>query len=257
MAHLRFAAKPLAGLGILAAQLLVAAHRRDIPSCTNQDPSGVFGDPSSPAVRVVALGDSTVTSPGVEPLDASWPRRVAHHLAQQHYVEFHALAVGGSKARDVLARQIHQAISLQPDVAIVSVGGNDALRGSRVERFEMEYDAILGLLENHVPNIIVSGVGDLGSIPRLPALARSVARIRGRSFDRAVRRAVRRHPNVLKTDTWSPGWDEFNSNPDQIFAVDQFHASAYGHRIYTAAIMPAIELVEDRLAANAESDIGS
>lgn len=257
MARLGFAAKPLAGVGLLTAQVLVAAHRPDIPSCQNQDPSGIFGDPASPPLRVVALGDSTVTSPGVEPLDASWPRRVAHQLAGRYYVEFHALAIGGSKARDVLAGQADQAVALRPDLAIVSVGGNDALRGSSVKRFETEYDQILELLSSHVPHIIVSGVGDLGSIPRLPALARAIARIRGRSFDNAVRRVVRHYPSVLKTDTWSPGWQEFNSNPTQIFAVDLFHASAYGHRVYTAAVMPAIEVVMDRLDDGIESDIGS
>jgi lysophospholipase L1-like esterase len=199
------------------------------------------------------MGDSTVTSPGVEPLDASWPRRVAHHLASEYHVEFHSVAVGGSKARDVLADQVHRAIALEPDLAMVSVGGNDALRGSSVERFQREYDQILGLLSSHVPHIIVSGVGDLGSIPRLPALTQSIARIRGRSFDRAIRRAVDRHPRVLKTDTWSPGWDEFNTNPDDVFAVDLFHASAYGHGIYTAAVMPAINITMQRLAADAEA----
>ena len=256
MRRLRFAAKPLTGMGVLTAQVLVAAYRKDIPSCTNQDPSGFFGDPSSPHVTVVALGDSTVTSPGVEPLDASWPRQVAHHMAREFHVDFRALAVGGSKASDVLADQVQPAMALQPDLAIVSVGGNDALRGVRVELFEQEYDAILTLLAAQVPYIVVSGVGDLGSIPRLPTLARSIARIRGRSFDRAIRRAVRRHPGVLKTDTWSPGWDEFNTNPEQIFAVDRFHASAYGHRIYAAAVMPAINKVMRRLARDARSDLG-
>jgi lysophospholipase L1-like esterase len=199
------------------------------------------------------MGDSTVTSPGVEPLDASWPRRVAHHLASEYHVEFHSVAVGGSKARDVLADQVHRAIALEPDLAMVSVGGNDALRGSSVERFQREYDQILRLLSSHVPHIIVSGVGDLGSIPRLPVLTQSIARIRGRSFDRAIRRAVDRHPRVLKTDTWSPGWGEFNTNPDDVFAVDLFHASAYGHGIYTAAVMPAINITMQRLAADAEA----
>lgn len=256
MRRLRFAAKPLTGIGVLTAQVLVAAYRKDIPSCENQDPSGIFGDPSSPAVTVVALGDSTVTSPGVEPLDASWPRRVAHHMASQFHVEFHAVAVGGSKASDVLRDQVQPALALRPHLAIVSVGGNDALRGVRVELFEQQYDAILTLLAAQVPHIVVSGVGDLGSIPRLPTLARSIARIRGRSFDRAIRRAVRRHPGVLKTNTWSPGWDEFNTNPAQIFAADRFHASAYGHRVYTAAVMPAIDIFMQQLERDSQSDIG-
>lgn len=256
MARLNLVKKPLSAIGVLVAQVLFAAHRPDIPSCENQDPSGVFGDRSAPRLRIAVLGDSTATSPGVDPLDASWPRQVAYHFAADYRVELFCLAVGGSKTRDLLATQIDAAIALQPDIAIVSVGGNDALRGTPVKRFEREYDEILSALTPRVPHIIVSGVGDLGSIPRIPMLARSVARIRGRACDRAVRRVVHRYPNVLKTDTWSPGWDEFNTNPGQIFAADQFHASAYGHRVYTSAIMPAVAEVTSRLVADADSISG-
>ncbi len=241
MSRLHILAKPLSAFAVLAGQVLWAGHRRDLPSLTNQDPSGTFGDPKAPELRIAVMGDSSVTAPGVEPLDAAWPRRMATYLSGSFYVQLLSVAVGGSKGRGVLARQVHEAMALRPDIAIVSVGANDALRTTPVARCESEYDQILRLLTRHAPGVAVSGVGDLGSIPRLPALARSIVRIRGRSFDHAVRRVVNRYPEVVKTDTWAPGWQEFNTNPGKIFAPDLFHASAYGHLIYTAAMMPAIE----------------
>ena len=256
MSRLHIFAKPLPALAVLAGQVLWAGHRRDLPTLSNQDPSGTFGDRQSPRLRIVVIGDSSVTAPGVEPLDAAWPRRMAEHLADSYRVELCSVAVGGSKARDVLASQVHEAIALQPEIAIVSVGANDALRTTPVAQFEREYDQIIGLLADHVPGIAVSGIGDLGSIPRLPALARSIVRIRGRSFDHAVRRVTSRYPGVLKTDTWAPGWDEFLTNPDAIFAADLFHASAYGHRVYTAAIMPAIDELVARRSRGVESGTG-
>jgi lysophospholipase L1-like esterase len=130
---------------------------------------------------------------------------MAISLADRYRVELHSVAVGGSKSRDVLASQVHEAMLLEPDIAIVSVGSNDALRATSVARFEREYDQILGLLSSRVPGIAVSGIGDLGSIPRLPALPRSIVRVRGRAFDHAIRRVASRYPGVLKTDTWSLG----------------------------------------------------
>ena len=179
---------------------------------------------------------------------------MAFRFAESWYVELYAVAVGGSKTRDVLADQVPRAVMLQPDVAFVSVGGNDALRATPLARFEREYNEILDILQRHIPHIAVSGIGDLGSIPRLPALTRAVARIRAKSFDRAVRRVVQRHPGVLKTHTWSAGWDEFNTNPDAIFAADRFHASAYGHGIYSAAAMTAAEQIIARLATGSAED---
>lgn len=256
MPFLRSVARPLWPLAVLGAQLYRAGHRSDLPTLTNQDPSGTFGDPARPQLRIALLGDSTVTSPGVEPLDSCWPRQIAFSLRNRYRVELHSVAVGGSKARDVLNDQVDAAIALQPDIFIVSVGGNDALRGTPIVRFEQDYDSILDRLTSRSDYLAVSGVGDLGSIPRFPAVARAVARNRAKSFDRAIRRVVRRYPQVLKTDTWSPGWDEFNTNPEAIFGADQFHASTYGHRVYTAAMLPAIEVLLARMESGAEPDVG-
>jgi len=241
MSRLRFLRTPLLIVAFLVAQVYRAGHRKDLPSFENQDPSGVFGDPAHPQLRITVLGDSSVTAPGVEPLDAAWPRRIARYLSDRYRVEVISIAVGGSKTHDVLTDQVPAAIAAEPDIAFVSVGANDALRATPLIQFESEYRQILAQLTRHVPGVAVSGVGDLGSIPRLPALAQSIVRIRGRSFDRAIRRAVADFPGVLKTNAWAPGFDEFVTNPAEVFAGDLFHASAYGHRIYTRAAIPALE----------------
>lgn len=241
MSLFRYIRKPLISVGVLAAQVVRAGRRKDLPSLENQDPSGYFGDQALPPLRIVMLGDSSVTSPGVEPLDAAWPRQIARSLSDRYRVELVSVAAGGSKTRDVIANQIQPAITCGADIAFVSVGANDALRGTPLSRFEREYRQIVAQLDRHIPGLAVSGIGDLGSIPRLPASVRSIVRIRGKSLDRAIRRVVVDFPGVVKTNTWSPGWDEFLTNPDQVFAGDLFHASAYGHRIYTDAAIPAIE----------------
>ncbi len=227
-------------LAAATGQLLHAIHRPDLPFLPDQDPSGVFGDPAAPSLRVVFLGDSTVTSPGVSPLDAAWPRQVARHLAVRHHVVLLSVARGGAKARDVLAHQLERAVALAPDLAVVSVGGNDALRGTPVARFEDEYERIVRRLEAAVPAVVCSGVGDLGTIPRLPALVRGVVRVRGRSLDRAIARVLARHPRVRKTETWGPRWEPFARDPD-LWAADLFHASARGHDLYAAAAIPEID----------------
>ncbi len=250
MSRLRILRKPLFAIVLLVVQVLRSAFRQDLPSREKQDPSGTFGGPLKRRLRIVILGDSSVTAPGVEPLDAAWPRQIARHLSDRFHVELLSVAVGGSKTRDVIANQLRPAIDFQPDIAFVSAGANDALRATPLSRFESEYEHIIGQLDRHVPGVAVSGIGDLGSIPRLPALARSMIRIRGRSFDRAVRRVVARYPQVVKTNTWSPGWQEFLTNPDDVFAGDLFHASAYGHRIYTNAAMPAVNVLVERHVEN-------
>ncbi len=235
---------PLAAGALLAGQIARAAYRDDLPSLENQDPSGVFGDPASKPLTIVYLGDSSVTSPGVEPLDKAWPRQVAVHLAERFYVNAVSVAVGGSKARDVLDSQVDEALQHEPDIAYVVVGSNDALRGTPVARFEEDFDSVVANLHADVPSVGLSGIGDLGTIPRLPHLARGVARIRGRAVDRAVTRVAAKYPRAIKSNVWTVMHHVFGNDPE-MFGGDQFHASASGHSAFATVGRPvADELVD-------------
>lgn len=236
--------KPVATLaGVLIGQVVHAGYRSDLPSHDNQDPSGDFGDRDLPPVRIVFVGDSSVTAPGVEPLDACWVRQLAFHLTDRYFVEARSVAVGGSKIRDVLENQMESAISLDPDIVYVSVGSNDALRGTPRARFEDDYRTMARTFHDAVPAVGLSGVGDLGSIPRLPELARGLARIRARSVNNAIARVAMDLPRAVKSNPWGVMWDGFYRDPD-MFAGDRFHASAKGHLAFAEVARPmADELV--------------
>lgn len=231
--------RPLAFSGVLATQLAQAIHRPDLESLTDQDPSGTFGDPSLPLLRIVVLGDSTITAPGVKPLDAAWVRRTAKAFTDRYHVELVSVAVGGSKVEDVRREQIHRAILAGGDLALVCVGGNDALRMTPIARFEAAYDEIARVLVDAFPAVAFSGVGDLGTIPRLPALARGISRVRGRAVDHAIGRVADRY-DVPKSQAWGPVFERFETDPDT-WAPDLFHASADGHEMYAEAAIPLVE----------------
>jgi lysophospholipase L1-like esterase len=239
---------PLAAGALLVGQLARAAYRDDLPSLENQDPSGVFGDPDAKPLTLVYLGDSSITSPGVEPLDEAWPRQVAIHLAERFHVNAVSVAVGGSKARDVLESQVDEALEHKPDIAYVVVGSNDAFRGTPVARFEDELDRIVAKLHADVPAVGLSGIGDLGTIPRLPHLARGISRIRARAIDRAVARVSAKYPRTIKSNAWTVMNQVFGNDPE-MFGADLFHASAAGHGAFATVGRPVVdELVEIWLA---------
>jgi len=247
---------PLAAAGLLATQVVHAAFRDDLPSLENQDPSGVFGDPSSPPLRIVFLGDSSVTAPGVVPLDHAWARQIAIHLSDRFHVDARSVAVGGSKVRDVLADQVDAALTLEPDIAYVSVGSNDALRGTPVARFEADYDTMVATLHASVPALGLSGIGDLGTIPRLPELARGIARIRARAINNAVARVARRYPRAVKSNAWDVMEDLFDADPS-MFAPDLFHASSQGHLVFARVARPVADRLVDIWQAHPRGSVGT
>jgi lysophospholipase L1-like esterase len=228
---------PVAGAAFVVSQVLRAAHRSDLPSFPNQDPTGTFGDPDAPRLRIVALGDSSITAPGVAQLDNVWIRRIALGLALRYRVELIALAVGGSKAQDVIEGQLDEAVRLRPDIAVVSVGANDSLRGVRKPSFEQGLHHIVARLEEVSHAIVVLGMGDLGSIPRLPPTIRPYVSRRGRVFDALCSRVADAHPKAIKVFTKgrmsSAFWEDRS-----LFAPDQFHAGDEGHAVFAQEAMP-------------------
>ncbi len=218
-------------------QVLRAARRSDLPSLPNQDPSGVFGNPSAPLLRIVALGDSSITAPGVEDLDNVWVRRAALDLARHNRVELISLAVGGSRIRDVIEGQLQAAVDLAPDIAVVSVGANDAIRGTPVRRFRRDLDHVLGRLESSAGSIVVMGVGNLGTIPRLPRSLRPYLTRRSKVFDAISIQAVVARPHSVKVHTRGPISTAFDDR--SLFAADMFHAGDAGHVIFAAEALPA------------------
>ncbi|MGI9665900.1 MAG: GDSL-type esterase/lipase family protein [Acidimicrobiia bacterium] len=235
---------PLAAAGLLTGQLVHAVYREDLPTLENQDPSGTFGEPTLPPLRIVFLGDSSVTAPGVSPLDHSWPRQVGLHLGERFWVDARSFAVGGSKARDVLSDQLEAALAAEPDIAYVSVGSNDALRGTPVARFENEYFQIVERLHAEVPAVGLSGIGDLGTIPRLPELAKGLARIRGRAINASVARISAQYDRTVKSNPWHVMATVFETNP-AMFAPDLFHASAEGHMVFARVAKPVVDQLVD------------
>ena len=234
------AALPLTGGAFLLAQVLRAAHRSDLPSFPNQDPSGTFGASHLPKLRIVAVGDSSLTAPGVEDPDNIWIRRLMRRWENRYHIELISLGVGGSKARDVVEGQLAEAIRLDPDLAVVSVCTNDALRGVPPALFTRQLDAIVGGLEEVAAAVVVLGMGDPASVPRLPAALRPWVSWRSRVFDRLVVNVANAHPRALKVYSRGRMSSAFFEDPT-LFAGDQFHAGDGGHGVFAECSEPAFD----------------
>jgi len=231
---------PLAAAVVVAGEIVRVAYRRDLPSYQNQDPTGIFGDPGAPPLRLVALGDSSITAPGVADLDDVWIRCVARAFANRYRVELVSLAIGGSKARDVIEGQLAEAERLRPHIACVSVGANDALRGTNPRRFRREIEQIVQRLEAAGSVVVLYGMGDLGSIPRLPTTLSRLATRRSEHFDRICQRVAVEHPRTIKVHTRGRLVSAFRDNPS-LFAGDLFHACDRGHSLFAEEALPAFE----------------
>src|SRR6187401_1153762 len=140
--------------------------RRPLPSLTGVEESGRIGGTSSETpLRVVALGDSTLTGPGIDDPRDIWLPRALAHLDVPGGVELISLAVGGSCAVDVAAR-VDEAIELDPDLVVIAVGCNDVIHSTPTRRFAATLDSVIDRLHRADVVVAVANIGDLGTIAR-------------------------------------------------------------------------------------------
>lgn len=218
----------LLGAGILIGEGLLAIAE-PVPELEEFDASGSIG--SGPTVRWLALGDSTTTGPGLEGPDDLWIRQLAHRYSDSFTIEIVSLAVGGSTTADVLGSQI-RLVEGHFDIAFVAAGSNDVLRsipGPVVRRNLMRIVEALG---PSADTIVLMGVGDLGTIPRLRWPLKSVIRLRGASIDRITHKVAGR-TGTVKVDHW-----QFRDHFDDpaVFSTDRFHPTSDGHRVWADAV---------------------
>lgn len=222
-------------LGLEAAYALL----RPAPLLKHFDPSGEFGDAANPTLRIAVLGDSSVTAPGVAGPHEIWVSLICSRLAETRHVILESFAVGGSMADTVIAEQLPGALDFGPDVVFVSVGANDAIKGVPLQRFEENLDHLIASLVDSGAKVVQSGVGFLGTIPRLyPPLSTLMER-RARRFDKVHWRVAAIHGTAVvdqRSDDASI-W----SRDRTLWAADFFHVSAAGHARWADTVWRTVD----------------
>lgn len=216
----------MAGLAVLGAEAAFAILRPG-PRLDQFDPSAEFGDPGNETLRVAVLGDSSVTAPGVAGPEEIWVSLLCERMARQHHVVLASFAVGGSMAHDVIADQLKEAVLFRPDLVLLSVGANDVIKGVPRRRFALNLDHLVAELAETGAIVVQSGVGVIGTIPRLhPPLSNLMSR-RSARFDRIHHQVAAVHGTHV-VDQRSDDPDLWNRDRS-LWAPDDFHVSAAGH----------------------------
>ena len=134
----------LVGLVLLIGQLAAACSTAPVASAGEE--------------RVlVAFGDSLTAGLGV-PADQTYPALLADRLQREGY-EYHVVNAGVSG--DTTAgglRRVDWALRLKPEVVIVELGVNDALRGQRLTAVRSNLEQIVGRFQATGARVLVAGM---------------------------------------------------------------------------------------------------
>lgn len=242
----------LKGIAALGAATLVGeflyAHHRGLPDFPDHDCSTVLGNPSSPRVDILALGDSAMTGKGLDDPDDIFLRIVARELADRYHVHLESLAVGGARSLDVLHQQLPFALHRRWDVAVLSCGINDMMHAVPFVIVERRLEEIVDELRKIATIVVLTGVGDVGTAPRAPFPLSAGATAIARTTDRMQQRIARSRDFVMKAPMWELSTPVFRSG-DDLFAADLFHPNEAGNRVWAGAIGETIEAAVDQAVA--------
>lgn len=216
----------IAGTALVGIEAAYAVLRPS-PDLPDFDPSGQFGSPERPTLRVAVLGDSSVTAPGVSGPEEIWISRLCERMGEQYHVIMRSFAVGGSQTEDLITDQMEEAVLFGPDMIFVSVGANEVIRGVSRRRFQQNLSRLIAELADTGATVIQSGVGEMGSIPRLHPPLSNLMAYRAKRFDDVHWEVARQHGTVV-VDQRSDDIEIWYSDRD-LWSADLFHVSAEGH----------------------------
>jgi lysophospholipase L1-like esterase len=189
--------------------------------------------PTARGPRVVALGDSITLGIGdvaVPGIGAGWAAHVAHAIGASSYAN---LAENGTRARSLGLSQLPTGLMQRPDVVLLTVGGNDVLRGdfSPPEITEHVADAVARLRRPGREIVMIS----LDRIAAFDVLGRRVSAVMARRVGQ-VNGAL--GLAVAGTGVhWVNGAEVFARLGDSAWHIDRIHPSPAGHRALAEAAL--------------------
>ncbi len=235
----------------------VQAHRAahaPLPQYEDLDVTGYYGPEASAAVphlRVAAVGDSTLTGPGLDHARDAFVARVAAAARVPVHLTRHA--VGGSRVADVLMRQLPAVLDTVPDLVVLSVGANDAMHSTPLVQFERDLRAVIGALDRAGIETLVCGLIDLSVVPRVPTALRTLLRARGDAYERRKARVIHSAARAVHVEVGRRVNEVFRARGEAFFTPDRFHPNGDGHRCLADALGPHF----DAAVGRAQSATGS
>lgn len=212
------------------------------------EPDRPAGGSSSPALRMVVFGDSTVAGVGVERAEHALPVRIAQDVARARQRPVHVIGYGwpGARAADLGQEQIPRALAAESgglaeaDLVVLVIGSNDATHRTPPHRYRSSVRQALELVRAAAPDAEVALVGiptfrgTLRHVEPLIWLTDQYARLL-----RPISRQEAERLGVAFADLAARLPASLTRQPGAL-SPDRFHPSAQGYRAWAEVIAEAL-----------------
>lgn len=233
--------------GLLTVEVLIARDGPPGPPHPLTPLDVLAGPPGEPVRSVVWLGDSTAAGLGASGDAEILPMQVARLLGEP--VRLTDLGHSGDRVANVLYDQLPRVAGYRPATVFISIGANDVTHITHRREFRRDYRAVIAGLPADVETVVILGIPDMGTSPRIPQPLLGIAGWRGRAMGADVRNLAARTPKAVYVDIAGRTSTSFREDPMRYFASDLYHPNDAGYGLWAKAV--ADTLSERRSAPRA------
>ena len=229
------------GAAVLAGQAMLARARRYATPDLRLAMRSSIGTAGAPVLRLVLLGDSTALGVGVDQVIETVGGQLAQLLAEApgpRRVELSSVAVSGSRSADLGTQVARALVGPRPDVAVILIGGNDAIHFSRVSDCAEYLGAAVRRLRSAGVAVVAGTCPDLGAARAFAPPLRGLVGWQSRRLALAQSTAVRAADGVA-VDLAAQTGAVFRADAGT-YCHDGYHPSADGYRVWAHALLPAV-----------------
>lgn len=128
------------------------------PVAIDETTSATDQDAKSQALTILALGDSLTEGLGVDP-DDNYPAQLEAQLKQMGYENVEVVNSGLSGETSTgLVNRLDWVTQTNPDITILTIGANDAMRGLELETIEANIRTAVTHLQDNGSKVILGGM---------------------------------------------------------------------------------------------------
>ncbi|MEM1321954.1 MAG: SGNH/GDSL hydrolase family protein [Bacteroidota bacterium] len=204
-----------------------------------EGPQGQAGQ-GDPALRLLAVGESTIAGVGVDTHQLGITGQMAQKLSQ-HFgraVQWKVFAHTGYTARVAREKLVPNIPDAPVDLVVIGLGGNDAFELNSPLRWRRDFEALIASIRQKIPNcpILIANMPPSGEFPAFTGLMKFIFRNLIHLFDQSLKAMTAELDEVyyvgneIKVDEWI---ERIGGNVDIYdFFSDGVHPSPLTYRLW-------------------------
>jgi lysophospholipase L1-like esterase len=215
--------------------------RQEVPKLPEaKEPQGSAGAEFPGALKMIAIGESTIAGIGVDRHGDGFNGSLANELAKklQRRIDWRVYAKSGYTARKVRKILLPKIEEKEVDLIVIGLGGNDAFTLNRPQNWRQEIEKLIKDLQHRFPeaSIFFTNMPPIKEFPAFTSTIKMVVGNLGEILGEELEKVVAGFQNVyfssekIAVDTWS---DRYGQPGEGIsYFSDGVHPSQYTYQVW-------------------------